>query len=119
MNYDEIKAILLSFKGSSLSFPFDDTTPVFKVRKKMFALVGNKNETFQLNLKCDPDDALILRSQFEAILPGYHMNKDHWNTVILDGSIPHDLLLKLIDDSYSLVVKTMSKKEQQGLGISS
>jgi len=70
-----------------------------------------------INLKCDPDDAQILRSQFEAITPGYHMNKDHWNTVILDGSLDPRLVRKLIEDSYLLVVRKMSKNEQKRLGV--
>ena len=84
----------------------------------MFALVGLEWEPLGINLKCDPDDAQILRSQFDAIIPGFHMNKDHWNTVLLDGSLDPDLVIKLIEDSYFLVVRNMSKKEQGRLGIS-
>lgn len=117
MKYDELEAVLLSPNDTHLTFPFDDITPVFKVAKKMFALVSIDRDPLSINLKCDPDDAIILRSQFPAIKPGYHMNKDHWNTVVLDGSLDPRLLLKLIDDSYRLVVKTMSKKEQIRLGV--
>lgn len=117
MNYDDLEKVLLSFRDTSLSFPFDDVTPVFKVVNKMFALVSINSTPLSINLKCDPDDALILRSQFPAIKPGYHMNKDHWNTVILDGSIDKHLLVILIEDSYRLVVQTMSKREQQRLGL--
>ncbi len=70
-----------------------------------------------INLKCDPEDALILRSQFKAVIPGYHMNKDHWNTVTLDGSLDPGLLKKLIEDSYALVVRTLNKKEHRRLGL--
>ncbi len=115
MNYKELETLLLSFKDSSLSFPFDDKTPVFKVANKMFALVGLDNNLLSINLKCDPEDALVLRSQFEAIRPGYHMNKDHWNTINLDGSLEEKLVIKLIHDSYALVIKTLSKKEQERL----
>ncbi len=108
--------LLLFFKGSSLSFPFDDKTAVSKVSNKIFALVGLDKKPLFVNLKCEPEGASILRSQFEAIGPGYHMNKDHWNTLTLDGSIPHDLILKLIEDSYSLVVHTLTKKDQRLLG---
>ena len=118
MKYEELEAVLLAFNEASLSFPFDDKTPVFKVVKKMFALVSLDANPLSINLKCDPDDAQILRSHFKAIIPGYHMNKDHWNTVILDGSLEVDLVKKLIDDSYFLVVKSMSKKEQKRLGVS-
>lgn len=65
-----------------------------------------------LNLKCDPDDAQVLRSQFEAITPGYHMNKEHWNTVLIDGSLDNGLIRKLIEDSYRLVISTLSLKRQ-------
>ena len=115
--YGELETVLLGFTDSSLSFPFDEKTAVFKVANKMFALVGLEWNPLAVNLKCDPDDAQILRSQFKAITPGYHMNKDHWNTVILDGSLESDLVYKLIEDSYILVVKTLSKKEQKRLGI--
>lgn len=78
----------------------------------MFALVGLDQNTISINLKCDPDDAQILRSQFKAITPGYHMNKEHWNTVLLNDSIDGDLLKKMISDSYRLVVNNLSKKNQ-------
>ena len=115
MTYSELESILLSYSGTTLTFPFDDKTPVFKVSGKMFALIGFNKEVLSINLKCDPDDAIILRSQFNAITPGYHMNKDHWNTVLLDDSIDRDLLLKLIDDSYGLVVGSLSKTDQAKL----
>ncbi len=115
MNYQDLESFLLKFNGASLSFPFDDKTPVFKVARKMFALVALERKPLAVNLKCDPEDAILLRSQFEAINPGYHMNKDHWNTITLDGSLDHQLLSKLIQDSYDLVVKTLSKKNQQNL----
>ncbi|MBC8375129.1 MAG: MmcQ/YjbR family DNA-binding protein [FCB group bacterium] len=117
MKYAELEALLLGFNDASLGFPFDEKTAVFKVAKKMFALVGLEWNPLGVNLKCDPEDAQILRSQFKAITPGYHMNKDHWNTVILDGSLDPLLVKKLIEDSYILVVKSMSKKEQERLGV--
>ena len=117
MKYEKLKETLLSYPDSSLSFPFDEITPVFKVAKKMSALIGTTGGSLSINLKCDPEDALILRSQFDAIHPGYHMNKDHWNTVNLDGSIDTNILKKLIDDSYILVVRTMSLREQKRLGV--
>ncbi len=117
MKYAELESLLLNFTDASLSFPFDDKTAVFKVAKKMFALVSLDTKPLSINLKCDPEDAQVLRSQFEAIIPGYHMNKDHWNTIVLDGSLPEDLVTKLIEDSYYLVAKSMSKKEQKRLGL--
>ncbi len=116
MNYPELEKILLQFDEARLSFPFDNKTAVFKVSNKMFALVSINKEPLSINLKCDPEDALILRAQFYSVTPGYHMNKEHWNTVCLDGSIDPNLLLKLIDDSYRLVIKTLNKEEQKRLG---
>lgn len=117
MTYEKLSTILLSYKETSLTFPFDDKTAVFKVADKMFALAGIDGDPLSVNLKCDPEDAIVLRSQFKAIQPGYHMNKDHWNTVVLDGSMDDNLIRKLIDDSYRLVVQKLSKKEQQRLGL--
>lgn len=115
MQFNELEDLLLQYPGSEKTFPFDATTAVFKVRGNIFALAGMDNTPLHLNLKCDPDDAIILRSQFEAIIPGYHMNKDHWNTIILDGSLEPGLVNKLIADSYHLVVAKLSKKAQEGL----
>lgn len=83
----------------------------------MFALVGLDHHPLTVNLKCDPDDAQILRSQFNAITPGYHMNKEHWNTILLDGSLDEDLFKTLVSDSYKLVVKTLTRKNQLFLGL--
>jgi len=116
-SYVSLESILLSFKDTTVSFPFDAKTPVFKVVNKMFALVALDKKPLVINLKCLPEDALILRSQFQAITPGYHMNKEHWNSVVLDDSLDSRLIMTLIEDSYWLVVKTMSKTEQQRLGI--
>ena len=91
------------------SFPFDDVTLCFKVRGKIFALTGLDSEGFQVNLKCDPDYALELREQYEEVLPGYHMNKKHWNTVSFSGSLSDGLLRQLIDHSYELVAKGAKK----------
>lgn len=115
MNYDSLKQTLLSYPGSSLDFPFDETTAVFKVANKMFALVSLEQNPLRMNLKCAPEDALILRSQFKAIIPGYHMNKDHWNTLILDETLSEDLINTLVDDSYSLVLKTLPKRVRDNL----
>ncbi|MCF7826808.1 MAG: MmcQ/YjbR family DNA-binding protein [Candidatus Marinimicrobia bacterium] len=117
MIYTELESILLAYPDAWLSFPFDKTTAVFKVSKKMFALVDMEGTPLSINLKCNPNDAQILRSQFAAIIPGYHMNKDHWNTVILNGSLDPDLVKELIENSYLLVVKSMSKKEQHRLDV--
>jgi len=114
MNIEDIRLICLNKKGVTESFPFDDTTLVFKVVGKMFALVNLSNNQ-SINLKCDPDKALELREHYEAVLPGYHMNKKLWNTVLLNDSIPDRLLKEWVDDSYTLIVEKMSKKLREEL----
>ncbi len=90
-------------------FPFDTNTLVFKVMGKMFALCDVDLFT-SINLKCDPDRAVELREQYDSIIPGYHMNKVHWNTVMMDGTVSDNLILELIDHSYNLVAASVSKK---------
>ena len=90
---------------------------VYKVRHKMFATLGFTNNIARINLKCDPEEAMALRDIFESVLPGYHMNKAHWNTVILDGSIPTGEIERMIDSSFGLVVRGLKKSERQALEI--
>ncbi len=104
---------LLDKKGTTQEQPFGPDTLVFKVVGKMFALVAWQDTPLQMNLKCDPDLALTLRSQYQAVGPGYHMNKKHWNTIILDNSIPHDEIVGMIDHSYELVVAGLKKADRQ------
>ena len=114
MNIEEYRAYCLKKPGVTESFPFDDKTLVFKVMNKMFALTGV--ETFvSLNLKCEPELAIELREQFRSIKPGYHMNKKHWNTIMVEGDITDKKLFELIDLSYSLVVKGLTKKLKEEL----
>jgi predicted DNA-binding protein (MmcQ/YjbR family) len=103
MNIEELRKYCLSKKGVSECFPFDETTLVFKVRDKMFALTDLEGD-LSINLKCDPDLAVELREKYPAVLPGYHMNKKHWNTVIIDGRIPDRLIREWIDHSYQMVI---------------
>lgn len=91
-------------------FPFDESTLVFKVCGKMFALTGLEAAEFKVNLKCDPQKSITLRENFESISPGFHMNKKHWNTLLIDGSFSDELFMELIDHSYNLVVKGLPKK---------
>jgi predicted DNA-binding protein (MmcQ/YjbR family) len=92
-------------------FPFDDVTLVFKVCGKMFALVGLDNQVISANLKCDPEYAIQLRDEYpDAVFPGYHMNKIHWNTVLLEGGLGDNHIRRLIDQSYELVLKGIPKK---------
>lgn len=98
-------------------FPFGADISVFKVKGKMFATLAQlRNEShFWLNLKCDPDEAQALRDIFTAIIPAYHMNKKHWNTVILDGSVPQGEIERMIDNSFRLVVAKMTKAQRLSL----
>lgn len=108
MNIEEFREYCISKPGVTEDFPFDANTLVFKVMGKMFALTDLVDE-FSLNLKCDPERAIELREQFPAIRPGYHMNKAHWNTIMMDGSLNQKLILELIDHSYQLVVDKLPK----------
>lgn len=103
MNIESIREYCISKKGVTESFPFGDDTLVFKAGGKIFALV-NLNGDLSINLKCDPVLAIELRERFSSVTPGYHMNKKHWNTVLLDGSIPDKELLSWIDHSYNLII---------------
>ena len=112
MNFETLHGYLLSKPGAEEDFPFDTTTLVVKVGGKMFALFGLKDEPLRMNLKCDPAKAEQLREIYPAILPGYHMNKRHWNTLILDGSLDDDFVRALIDESYALVVQGLPKAKR-------
>jgi predicted DNA-binding protein (MmcQ/YjbR family) len=96
-------------------FPFRLDVAVFKIHKKMFATLGLRNGHWQMNLKCDPLEASVLRDVFAAVLPGYHMNKAHWNTIVLDGSMPPSDIERMIDNSYALVVQGLTRVERQQL----
>lgn len=110
MHIEEFRQYCLAKSMVTEEFPFDETTLVFKVCGKMFALTGLENAEFKVNLKCDPERALELRENYESIIPGFHMNKKHWNTVLVDGSFPDSFFRELIDHSYELVVKGLPKK---------
>lgn len=114
MNIEEIRVFCLSRKQVTEGFPFGDDTLVFKVKGKMFVLMNLEGE-LRMNLKCDPEEAIRLREKYDAVIPGYHMNKKLWNTVIVDSNINNQLLKKWIDDSYKLVVAKLPKKDQVGL----
>ncbi len=115
MNYLNCQKYLLGRPEAIESYPFGVDVAVFKVHTKMFATLSIANGTAHMNLKCDPDEANALRDVFDAVIPGYHMNKKHWNTVILDGTIPTNELERMIDRSYGLVVKGLKKAERQAL----
>lgn len=106
MNAEDIREYVLKKNNVTEGFPFGEDTLVFKVNAKIFALVSLSASPLQFNVKCDPDKAIELREEYpENILPGYHMNKKHWNTIIADGRLPKKLILEMLDDSYKLVAK--------------
>ena len=115
MTLDSLRDYCLSRTGATEELPFGPDALVFKVAGKMFALTGLDSEEVSVNLKCDPETAQELRAAYDCVRPGYHMNKVHWNTVLLDGSVPDSQVRGWIDDSYALVVKSLSKKQQAEL----
>ncbi len=124
MDYQQARNYLLNKPKAREDFPFGPDTAVFKIKGKMFATLmkktdpETKHKTTQMNLKCDPEEAIILRDIFDAVIPGYHMNKRWWNTVILDSSIVEGEIQRMIDNSYGLVVKGLPKKERVPLELS-
>lgn len=117
MNIEDLRDYCLTLPEVTEEFPFGEETLVFKVRGKIFLLCGMDNDPLQFNVKCDPDEALELREQYPAVQPGYHMNKKHWNTVMVNGTLSRSLLHKMIQDSYKLVVKSLPKKDREGLSL--
>ncbi len=115
MNLDSLRQLMLTKKGATEEQPFGPDVLVFKVMGKMFALIPLEDDPLRINLKCDPDLALTLRDRYKAITPGYHMNKKHWNTVILDNTVPQEEVQGLIDHSYNLVVKGLKKTDREKL----
>ncbi len=110
MNIETIRDYCLSKPGAEETLPFGPNTLVFKVSGKAFLLVGLDAEDLRFNVKCDPDKALELREEFPCVLPGFHMNKKHWNTIVVDGSVSNAMLKEWIDHSFSLVAPKSKKK---------
>ncbi len=115
MKYSSAEKYLLSKPESYKDFPFGPDVAVFKVKNKMYATLGVNENIANMNLKCDPYRAAALRDVYDAVIPGYHMNKLHWNTVILDASIAPNEIKKMIDHSYALVVNGLRKVEKNAL----
>ncbi len=127
MTEQQAEQYLLAKQESSLYYPFGDDIKVFRVKNKMFATISHGSTAksakvdndaktyFWMNLKCEPDEAVMLRDIFSAVIPGYHMNKSSWNSIILDGSIPQGEIERMMDNSYMLVVGKMTKKDQQSI----
>jgi len=110
MNLEHFRTYCFEKKGVTEEFPFDENTLVFKVMGKMFAATNLQREVFTVNLKCDPEWAIELREEHQDILPGFHMNKKHWNTIQMEGELKGKLIIKMIDHSYDRVVLGMTKK---------
>ena len=115
MNYEDLREYCLSLKGTTEHFPFDEVTLVIKVQGKMFALLPLDNHDTQITLKCDPDKAIAIREEFSAIVPAWHFNKKHWNTVKIEPMISQKLLQELILHSYDLVVGGLTQKLRKEL----
>jgi predicted DNA-binding protein (MmcQ/YjbR family) len=111
-----LRDLCLSFPGTEETFPFGPNTSVFKVSGKMFALSGLSQAPLRVSLKCEPALAEQLRAAHAAVTPGYHLNKRHWNTVVVDGSLPQQMIRDMVEDSYDLVVSAPPKARQRTLG---
>ena len=116
-DFESARNYLLGKPEAVEDYPFGPETAVYFIRKKMFATLGMYKGAGRMNLKCDPDEALALRDIFPAVIPGYHMNKKHWNTIILDGSIPRGEIERMIDNSFRLVINTMPRKNRPLSGL--
>jgi len=117
VDFDAARKYLKKRPEALEDFPFGPDIYVYKIVDKMFATLAEDDGVAQMNLKCDPAEASILRDMFESVRPGYHMNKTHWNTVVLDGSIPRGEVERMIDRSYALVVKRLKKADRVGLEV--
>ncbi|MGQ0828687.1 MAG: MmcQ/YjbR family DNA-binding protein [Bacteroidota bacterium] len=115
MNIEELRDYCLSKKGVEETLPFGPETLVFKVMGKAFLLTGLDAKPLEFNVKCDPEKAIELRDRYHCVNPGYHMNKKHWNTVTIDGSVSNKQLCEWITDSYNLVVSGLPKIQQKKL----
>ncbi len=110
MNIESLREYVLGKPSVTEGFPFGDTVIVYKVNDKMFLLLSLDTQPLQFNVKCDPERAVELREEYpDAVLPGYHMNKKHWNTIIVNGALTGKQLLQMIDDSYELVYRKTKK----------
>ena len=118
MRFDLVRDYLLSKPSAVEDFPFGPEVMVFKVGGKMFATLAYEESPARMNLKCDPERAIELREQYAGVEPGYHMNKKHWNTIVLDGEIPRQEVFAMVDHSYALVAKSLPKAARAKLGMS-
>jgi len=115
MNIETIREYCLKKRGVTEELPFNETTLVFKVMNKMFLLASLDSVPLSINIKCNPEKAVDMREQYDSVEPAYHMNKTHWNSVIIDRTIPDKEILTWIDDSYNLVVSGLKKADKEKL----
>ena len=104
MDHKTVEAYVLSMPNAVLDYPFGEDVAVYKAKDKMFALISEKSDPVRISLKCDPQLAVLLREKYETVMPGYHLNKKHWNTVVLTGQLPWEEVQGLIRHSYDLVL---------------
>jgi predicted DNA-binding protein (MmcQ/YjbR family) len=116
MDATDLRGCCLGHAGAIEDFPFGPEHSVFKVEGKMFALSALDRTPLEVSVKCEPELAVDLRNSYPAIRPGYHLNKRHWNTITLDGSLPDELVRDLVEDSYDLVVSALPKRVREQLG---
>lgn len=109
MKHKQVEEFVLSMPNAKLDYPFGEDVAVYKVDDKMFALIAEKSNPVRISLKCDPNLTSVLRVKYESVMPGYHLNKKHWNTIVLSGQLPWEDIQALIKHSYSLVTKSESE----------
>ena len=115
MNIESLRDYCLSKPAVEETLPFGPDTLVYKVGGKIFLLCGMNSEPLQFNVKCDPGKAIELRERYDCVQPGYHMNKKHWNTIVVDGTAGNTLLKEWINDSYDLIVESLPAKAREQL----
>ena len=115
MNHKQLHQFLSEKPKAILDYPFGPDAATYKIKNKMFALITEYKGGTRINLKCDPSEAMILRDLFESVTPGYHMNKAHWNSVQIPGDVPPEEIQRMIDHSYGLVVKKLTKVQRESL----
>lgn len=112
MNVEELREYCLQLQQVTEDTPFGEDVLVFKIAGKMFCFTALDREDLRINLKCEPDEAIEMREMFPSVQPGFHMNKRHWNTIIIDGTVSDSMLKKWIEKSYRLVISGLPKKER-------
>ncbi|MCK5740869.1 MAG: MmcQ/YjbR family DNA-binding protein, partial [Chlorobi bacterium] len=113
MNLETFREFCLSLKDTSEDTPFDETTLVFRVNNRIFAITDLEDLPFRFNLKCDPERAIELREEYDCVIPGYHCSKKHWNTIIPDETISDDLIIELTKHSYQLIFDKLKKADKE------